>query len=366
MIKLASPTTDKKGLIVFKHLEQPFIQDLILSGYWKSLRKYYYLGLYFGGYTDCKIDSSKLDLFIARKGVIRNEENIERHKIVRFSGSTFIPDEIINYRKPYDSRTIDVLGIFNRSPHKRPEDFIEMSKALHVLEPNLRIKLITYGNSKNNVGFLQKIYKHPNFNFQDFVLNNGSWPLSKDSLYQELANAKNFVLTSRLEGSSRTVFEAALLETRTFVRPDLKGGTVCRTLIQSNLLRVLQDLSKPVEVLSEFEEHSTEDLEAKFLESTSIEAFIRQVTLVLKDVNKIIVPQGEPFSKILPSHGKTIPSFYTNPDNDQLRSAVRFVNFIRNEEKCHISGKQWLLLILDNFRETIRILNTFRRWISRG
>ena len=366
MIRLASYGIGGKGLLIFKHLEQQILKDLISAGYMNDIRKYYYVGLYFGGYTSCDVDPVYLDVIIARKGVISNEEVLDASKIIRFSGSTFIPSEITSYRKPIESRTIDVIGVFNRSKHKRPEDFVLMAKALHKIDASIKIKLITYGGKSNNIAFLDEIYEHPNFVFEDHLLQGGRWPLSKHELYMELSNSKNFVLTSRLEGSSRTVFECALLETRVFVRPDLKGGTVCKDLMASGLLGFIDDLSRPVEVLSNRGDIQTKVLEEKFLETNARRNFKDTLTNRLKEVNEIVLPNSTSFSKILPSHAQTLPSKYTNEYDDQLSSMIGVLNFLRNEEQVEIRGNYFILYVLSGVRFFMNQLRVIKRVVWRG
>jgi hypothetical protein len=351
MVRLIIPTEKNKGLLIFKHLEQDILLTLRRNNLINKIRKRYFIALYFGGCTYLKVTCKEIDFIISRPNVIRNPDAINS-PIINFSGSTFIPDKILKFKT--GNKSNDIIGIFNRSKHKRPEDFINIARYIHSQNPSLKIRLITYGDRNNNLAFRNHNYVHKNFYHKDIITDKKLFPLSEEEIYAEISRSKYFILTSKLEGSSRIVFEALLLGLHTFVRDDLDGGTVSIDLENSGLLHIFKNEKDVFTKITTLKDSFTTDvIVSNYIESKNFAKFKTQLSVLLPNLSKTYINfQGNSFSKILPSHCNFIDENLTSSKDDMFiysRKLLKYLTDIDQELDLNIS----LNLILKDFRTLI-------------
>jgi glycosyltransferase involved in cell wall biosynthesis len=348
MFKLSNPTINKKGILIFKHLEQGLINNLERTNSLDLIKKKYIIGLYFGGSTSFDINSDLIDFVVAKKNVILNEGEIKK-PILRYSGNSFISANIKKYRVAKKSK--DFVGVFNRSRLKRPEDFIEISRELHKANPNYKIHLITYGDKSNNLKFLKHGYSHPNFVHQDFVTNNKHlFPMDEDDLYKFIASSKAFIHTSRTEGASRIVVESCLLHVPVFYNKDIKGGTFTDELKKANVIYEYSSFSDVVEINNNsLKPINSLELDKNFIEEYSIKSFCNEIENLKLNTNtntEYNFIHNISFSKLLPSHGNIICSRLTNLKDDQFTFTKRLLKHLQEEDKADYSSQKFKLSII--------------------
>lgn len=347
MYRFSKPENNKKGILIFKHLEQEVLNDLAFSCYINDLKKSYLIGLYFGFNTKYVARPNIVDFVIAKKDVVTNENSIGV-PIYRFSGSSFIEDKILTFRS--EDKKFDLIGIFNRSKHKRPELFVQYSKDLQQRIPSLRIKLITYGSVYNNLDFLSHGYSNENFEHIDHIVDGKMWPFTREEIFSQLSQAKYFFLSSSAEGSSRIVVEAALLGLRIFVLPDLRGGTLDKTILDSGAVSIV---SNSDEMLSEISANNWKfdqlGIERHYLSKYSLESLVGLIDQDFNGVNLNRV-DNHMFVHALPSHLNIISPKYTSDIDDQFLVPRGLVNFLREVYFLKIDGSKILLFVTFVFR----------------
>ncbi len=346
MFKLSNSTINKRGILIFKHLEQGLINNLGCTNSLELIKKKYIIGLYFGGATSFDIKNDLIDFVVAKKNVISNEKDITK-PILRFSGNNFISADILHYRKSI--KKLDYVGVFLRSKRKRPEDFIEISKMLHKHNPELKIHLLTYGDKNNNITFLDHGYSHPNFVHEDYITTTSNpFPISQDQLYKLISSSKAFIHTSISEGASRMVMASCLLSVPVFYNQDIRGGTFTDKLIKANAVY-------PFKVFSEIVNMSKIDLkpinlnylENNFIESITLNRFFSEIEELNLNTNKEYnFIENTPFYKLLPSHGNIIPAVFTNKMDDQFIFTNKLLKYLQEEDNIDYNSQKIKVSIL--------------------
>ena len=329
-----------KGILIFKHLEQSLINNLARTNSLDLIKKKYVIGLYFGGATSFDIKNDLIDFVVAKKNVILNENEITK-PILRYSGNSFISDDILKYRE--SKKNLDYVGVFLRSKRKRPEDFIDISKILQKHNPELKIYLLTYGDKKNNLTFLDHGYSHPNFTHEDFVTTaSNPFPISQDQLYKLISSSKAFIHTSKSEGASRMVIASCLLSVPVFYNQDIKGGTFNDELINANAVY-------PYKVFSDIFDVSRTDLkpinlanfENDYIESITLKRFCLEIEKLNFNTNKDYnFIENIPFSKLLPSHGNIISSKFTNKIDDQFIYSYKLIKYLQEGDLTNYRSRK--------------------------
>lgn len=355
MLRLSSPKPSKKGILIFKHLEQDIIVNLKRTNSLDLIKEKYIIGLYFGWATSFDISNDLIDFVVAKKDVISNEVEVKK-PILRYSGNSFISKKIKQHRET--KKTIDFIGVFNRSKHKRPEDFIEISKKLHKDNPNYNIHLVTYGSKKNNLKFLDHGYSHPNFEHQDFVTNKSTlFPISEDELFKLISSSKAFIHTSSSEGASRMVIASCLLGVPVFYNKDIKGGTFSDDLKKSNAVYPYKEFSEVVRIgINNLKPINIINLDNKFIEENTIKSFCSEIENLDLNINTEynFIDQIS-FSKLLPSHGNIISNRLTNLLDDQFRFTKNLLKYLQQEDLTDYCSKK-VKLELVNFIEYFNII----------
>ena len=345
MFKLSNSTTNKKGILIFKHLEQGLINNLGRTNSLDLIKKKYIIGLYFGGATSFDIKNDMIDFIVAKKNVISNEKEITR-PILRYSGNSFISADILHYRESI--KKLDYVGVFLRSKRKRPEDFIEISKILQKHNPDLKIHLLTYGDKNNNLTFLDHGYSHPNFVHEDFITNTSNpFPISQDQLYKLISSSKAFIHTSNSEGASRMVIASCLLSVPVFYNKDIKGGTFTDELIKANAVYPFKVFSEIVNMSSiDLKPINLTCLDNNFIESVTLNRFCSEIEELNLNTNKEYnFIENTPFYKLLPSHGNIIPAVFTNKLDDQFIFTNKLLKYLQEEDKVDYSSQKIKLSI---------------------
>lgn len=354
MFKLSNSTINKKGILIFKHLEQGIINNLARTNSLDLLRKKYIIGLYFGGATSFDIKNDLIDFVVAKKNVISNENEITK-PILRYSGNSFISSDILQYRESI--KKLDYVGIFLRSKRKRPEDFIEISKILQKHNPELKIHLLTYGHENNNLTFLDHGYSHPNFVHEDFITTNSNpFPISQDKLYKLISSSKAFIHPSNSEGASRMVIASCLLSVPVLYNEDIKGGTFSDELIKANAVYSYKAFSDIVNFSSNIlKPINLTYLDNNFVESITLKRFFSEIEGLNLNTNKEYnFIENTPFSKLLPSHGNIIPARFTNQMDDQFIFSNRLLKYLQEEDKNNYSPQK-IKLVVFCFIEFLKI-----------
>lgn len=347
MVVLSNYHHSTKGILLFKHLEQNVLNELVLfPRLLAELRSKFYLGLYFGGTSNFTLKGEIIDFILSEEGTILNEDQAVNVPVIRLSGYNFVPDRYISLR---DNQKIwDVIGVFNNSRFKKIEDFLSIVIHVKKSNPDFKALLLTYGPEKNYEKFDLLLKEHQNvFNGNSdsvdsldvlkLAIGSKSFlPTSHDTIMRMMSHCKTFLLTSIKEGASRVLSEALVLGLNVMVRADLKGGSLARLrdkdyahlfIKEEDAVKILQErLQKGwFEVESSF-------VEQNFLESRSVNILYDSLCQVLPESNKDWVNYGGiSYSKLIPSHANVIDSKYTCSYDDQFGNLFDLVKYVNNE-----------------------------------
>lgn len=124
--KLLSPVDGQKGIIVFKHLEIEFVNNMP-ARLLEELSNNYHIGLYFGFYYKLKKDLHWADFYLAADNVI--ECGNSQKPRIPLNGFNFISESEIS-SDINGSKTYDMLYVGNSQTRKNLLKFVESLKVL--------------------------------------------------------------------------------------------------------------------------------------------------------------------------------------------------------------------------------------------
>lgn len=336
MVELSKPINNKKGILLFKHMEINVLLGLkhLPKQYLETLKEEYYIGLYFGYIADYDTNLDFIDFVVSEKGSIKNYNQVHL-PIVHLSGNCFLNENIHNQFRI--DRPFDVLGIFNSKIHKRLNDFLLISDALNSKQKR-EILLITYGSKDDFKRLEQEINQLDNDYLPEIVWvesigKNKKYPLSNEFVVRMISMSKAVLLTSKKEGASRFIAEGFSLGCQVFLNADLEGGTADKLRNHPENFKQYHSLEEGVDLMDDFLlNYSSQNLKTKdnYLASKNLEVFKSFLSQNFHSINLRFKSFEESFSFVIPSHTNIIPEKYSNSVDDRILYTQQLIKYLRD------------------------------------
>ena len=341
MVELSKPIHNKKGILLFKHMEINVLLGLKHQSkqYLEALKDSYYIGLYFGYITHYNLNLDFIDFVVSEKGSINNYNQIGL-PIVHLSGNCFLNEDI--HEQFRVDRPFDLLGIFNSKIHKRVNDFLEISEALNSKRKR-EILLITYGSKDDFKRLEQEVNQFDNNSLPEILWvesigKNKKYPLSNAFICRMISMSKAVLLTSKKEGASRFIAEGFSLGCQVFLNADLEGGTADKLRSHPENFKEYHSLDEGVTLIDDFLlNYSSQNLKTKddFLASKNLDVFKSFLSQNFHSINLDFVAFEESFSFVIPSHINVIPEKYSNSVDDRIlytQQLIKYFGILTNDK----------------------------------
>lgn len=311
-------TNGSKNVLVFKHLEQVYLNKL-RERHIQFLQKRYYISIYFGGPHE--VTFKQADFLIGlEKNILGNITNIP---VIELSGASFIPNVNVVLDKV---RQIDVITLMNHARHKRHGDFVLFANS----NPHLSSLLFAYGPRDEYERLIERLNDNVSANIFYGTENVGTRPMpwDEDVMQQLYAQSRYFLLTSFTEGVNRAAVQAAMCGCIIVLNKDLKGGT--KDFLSQNGFDYVEygnitELSSIIDVKKTPKNYG---VQKKLLNDSlsTLQQRFRQIT-----GDSLIIPQehAKMLHRYLPSHGTLINRKYVNSDDmfNGVCSVKRYFGF---------------------------------------
>jgi hypothetical protein len=294
-------TNGSKNVLVFKHLEQVYLNKL-QERHVRFLQKKYYISIYFGGPHE--VTFKQADFLVGlEKNILRNITNIP---VIELSGASFIPNVNVVLDKV---RHIDVITLMNHARHKRHEDFVLFANS----NPHLSSLLFTYGPRHEYEQLIERLNDNVSANIFFGTENIGARPMpwDEDIMQQLYAQSRYFLLTSFTEGVNRAAVQAAMCGCIIVLSKDLKGGTkdfLCQNGFDFVEYGNITELGTIIDVEKTPKNYGVQ----KNLLNDSLSALQQRFYQITGD--SLIIPRehAKMLHRYLPSHGTLIDRKYVN------------------------------------------------------
>lgn len=335
MVRLSIPSSGKKGILLFKHLEMDVLLGLnhLKPSFLKKIKEEYIIGLYFGFIQSFNLKLDFIDFIVSEKSTLKNYNEINSIPIIHLSGNCFLSENLISYKSDY--KPFDILGIFNAQIHKRLIDFLKISVKLNSLSRR-EILLITYGDENDLLRLKKQIKLFDTHYLPEILwvnnLSNNLYPLSNDYICRMISLSKSILLTSKKEGASRFVAESFTLGSHIFLNKDLEGGTIDKLKNYPNDHTQYETLDEAVEKINLFLDDfklKKQKIKSDFLAKNSIEKLIKFLALNFKNINTDLEKFKSNYSFVIPSHINIIPKKYTNSKDDRFIYTHKLIKYLK-------------------------------------
>lgn len=311
-------SNEGKSILILKHSEYPYFSYLskkIIN----SIRKNFFVIVYFGYHTVLEEDLRFIDGYVASKGVLE----IESSKVPRIylNGYNFIPDSFKSAE--IQQRMIDFCFIGDVTPRKGLSEILNTMQCLYNTGWDAKILLIIRINSKNKFyrHYEKKFYQtidnifdtHALSNINFIILDAGrNLKLSSDLVSKLMNDSKCLLLPSRGEGAARVFSEAKLSGMDTICYAEMRGGTLAKTFSNDLLYRSQDELYT---LLKNYEYKGPQPSELTEIEKTFLTKFstpkllefLQNLNVTKKDTSIHLNP--EQMYNLLSSHQRMLPRY---------------------------------------------------------
>lgn len=333
-----------KGILIFKHLEVNFVNNLNVK-VMKKLQDKYIIGVYFGFYTKLKDDISWCDFYLAADKLISSQDILLKPRIA-LNGFNFISSEEISSINVVDKK-YDFIFIGNSQTRKNLLKYIEALKVLSESNQSYKAVIINrLGDSIENKLYVKKIRKtlsafssttRSNITYIESMTD--SDPLPKDFIRLLYQQSRYLVITSRAEGAARVVGEASLNNLGVISYSKMLGGT--NNHLDEEVDILFDDFNELPTILNSvlmkkngLINYSSNNKEF-YLESTSKKKLIRELVRLF-DFDESHLKQEFSNKKLynaFSSHLNLLDSKYSNNRTDEILSNKKmylFVSYLTN------------------------------------
>lgn len=229
---LLEPSRVSKGVLVIKHSEAFFYHKLP-KGLREALREKFYVGVYFGYYTELKCDMD-VDFYVADNNVLR----VKNSQVPRMyvNGINFIVPDLKyydEYNKSNVVKDVDFLVIGNSQKRKNLTEvinvFVDLAKqgkcfravVINRISPSFEGRIISRKIRKS----ISKMPRDSRRNLIYLEQTSFSDMIPRELVFQLMKKSRALICPSRVEGAARVVGEAVLMDMIVFSNKHMKGGT---------------------------------------------------------------------------------------------------------------------------------------------
>lgn len=212
--------TNKKKLVVFKHLEIQYLNQLSVSQF-NEIKKKNLIGYYFGGHFNFKL-KHKPDFIISSKGLISSLNlDLTGIKIIELSGFNFLPSDIQTFLSDKEDDNLIYIGDLSRS-----KNFLDVIKFSKKHKPSYIKAYFRINNifDKTILKILSFIFKIKKYRIEI------NWPekdkFERKYLFKKLSKSRALIATYTREGAARVIAEAEVLCKPIIFNPSMKGGSL--------------------------------------------------------------------------------------------------------------------------------------------
>jgi len=366
---LSQPNNNCKGIIIFKHLEIKFINNLD-PNLINELKSNYIIGVYFGFYSKLSKDIEWADFYLAADNLIKITNSCKPR--IPLNGFNFISSKEMQSNN-ISVKKYDFLFIGNSQTRKNLLQFVKSLKVMSELSNDFKVLIINrLGESLENKFYVLQVRKtlaslstniRKNITYIESVT--VSDPLPKDTIKLFFQQSRYLVITSRSEGAARVVGEASLNNLGVISYSKMLGGT--NNHLDLNVDMLFDDFKKlPSILLSALDQRKDLDKYTSSNKNSYLEEHSKDI-LINNLVNFFQLNKENLESEILPqnlynafsSHLNLLESKYSNNQTDEILSYKKMYLFASSLLEEPISKKAiFKCKILDFLSKIKKITNT--------
>lgn len=330
---------ESKGILVFKHLEINFVNNLA-PNLINKLKEKYLVGVYFGFYSKLKKDIEWADFYLAADNLIKDDEKLLKPRIP-LNGFNFInSDEVSD--NVFTEKKYDFLYIGNSQTRKNLYKYVVSLKILSEQNPDFKAVIINrLGDGLENKLYVTKVRNvlsqlsssvRKNIVYIESMIDGD--PLPKDFIKLLYKQSCFLVIPSRAEGAARVVAEASLNNIGVISYGGMLGGTNNHLNLDVDI--IYDDFDSLPDVLnSALNKKDTvmnylSPNKNYYLESSSKEKLILELVNLFGfcEVDLKSEIKDKNLYNAFSGHLNLLDSKFTNNRTDEIYSNIKMHNFV--------------------------------------
>lgn len=313
---------NQKSILIFKHLEIPFINNLNNKIY-EQLSSKFIIGYYYGFHTE-SIPKYKPDFVISLDDVMG--QSLRNHykeiPIFKRSGFNYIPENIDDYvkKKSCHIKNEKLMYIGDLSPRKNLLDVIIFSNKFKLpFEVFLKI------NSSYEIMLIHLInFFSPNTIKINIPRTKKSF--SRKTILKKMSESKAVFIPYKKEGAARVLAEAELICKPVIYNNKMIGGTLAFLKPEENI-----KLSN-FNTMSQIDKLKSKKYEEKLIIYGCAENTKKFEEFIYHHFELKVIFQDQELVNAFSGHKNIINNQFTNKHSDEIKSFASFHNFLNSYE----------------------------------